>query len=170
MKLKSIIFLAVMLLIVTPWSFGNNILAGTLKPTMIEVYNDSLFVVDMNLIRVYDLKNLELINTFGEKGEGPGQYQIDLQMPLKIKAFPEYVIVESINKILYFSHQGEFLKESKKPMMLNFIQPAGENYIGRRFVQPHDGSELTSNIQIYNGKFDLIKDLYKHKFIRHNLE
>ncbi len=141
-------------------------LEGVLKPSIIDIVKDRLFVMDIEKVRVYDMKDLKLINSFGQKGEGPAEYKIVPDFPLRLKAFKDFIIVESIDKLSYFSLEGEYIKEKKKLRLLLKVSEIGKNYIGRKLIQPQDGSFSTIAIKIYDSEFKEIKELYKQKFLR----
>jgi hypothetical protein len=141
-------------------------LEGILKPSIIDIHKDKLFVMDMEQVRVYSLKNLSLINSFGKKGEGPGEYKIIVNLPLTLKAFDDFLIVESVDKLSYFTLDGEYLKERRKQPLLLMITEIGRNFIGRKIVQPPDGSPSTTSLKIYDAEFNELKELYRQPFIQ----
>jgi len=141
-------------------------LEGVLKPSIIDIVKDRLFVMDIEKVRVYDMKDLKLINSFGQKGEGPAEYKIVPDFPLRLKAFKDFIIVESIDKLSYFSLEGEYINEKKKLPLLLKVSEIGKNYIGRRLFHPQDGGLSTIAIKIYDSEFKEIKELYKQKFLR----
>ncbi len=142
------------------------VLEGVLKPSIIDIEKDRLFVMDIEKVHVYDMKDFKLINSFGQKGEGPAEYKIVPDFPLSLKAFKDFVIVESIDKLSYFSLEGEYIKEKKIMPLLLKVSEIGKNYIGRRLIQPQDGSLSNVSIKIYDSEFKEIKELYKQKFLR----
>jgi len=142
------------------------ILDGTLKPSTIDIQKDRLFVMDTEQVRIYSMKDLSLIKSFGKKGEGPGEYKVHPDIPLSLKGFNDFLIVESIDKLSYFSLDGEYLKEKKKSPLLGKVSQIGTNYIGRRIIHPQDGSLSTTAIKIFDQNFNEIRELYKQKFLR----
>lgn len=142
------------------------VLDGVLKPSTIDIQKDRLFVMDTEQVRIYSMKDLSLIKSFGKTGEGPGEYKIHPDIPLSLRAFNDFLIVESIDKLSYFSLDGKYLKEKRKSPLLGKISQIGKNYIGRRIVHPQDGSFSTSAIKIFDHNFKEIGELYKQKFIR----
>lgn len=141
-------------------------LEGVLKPSIIDIHKDRLFVMDTEQVRVYSLKDLTLLKSFGKKGEGPEEFKISPNFPLSLKAFNDFLIVESIDKLSYFSLDGKYLKEKRKLPLLVKITQIGKNYIGRRIIQPQDGSLSTSALKIYDPEFKEVKELYKQKFLQ----
>ncbi len=142
------------------------VLKNILKPSIIDIHQDRLFVMDVELIKVYSLKDLNLIHTFGKKGEGPGEYKIVVNMPLRLQAHKNFLLVESIDKLSYFTLNGKYLREKRKFSFLGMITPIGKNYIGRRIIQPQDGSLSTASVNIYDQELKKIKELYRQEFIQ----
>ncbi len=142
------------------------VLDGVLKPSTIDIHNDRLYIMDTELVHVYSMKDLALIKSFGKKGEGPGEYRIDPGIPLSLRGFNDFLIVESIDKLSYFSLDGKYLKEKRKPPLLSKISQIGKNYIGRRIFHPQDGSLSSTAIKIYDHNFNEIRVLYKQKYLR----
>ncbi len=142
------------------------VLDGIMKPSIIDIHGERLFVMDAEKIRVYSLKNLELLNSFGKKGEGPGEYKIVLNLPLRLQAYKDFLLVESIDKLLWFTPDGEYLREKRKSTLVGLITPIGKNYVARRLVQPQDGSLSTTAVKIYDQELKEVKELYRHKFIQ----
>ncbi|MEN8223056.1 MAG: hypothetical protein ABFR36_07330 [Acidobacteriota bacterium] len=142
------------------------VLDGVLKPSVIDIQKDRLFVMDTEQVRVYSMKDLSLISSFGKKGEGPGEYKVHPDIPLSLKAFDDYLMVESIDKLSFFSPDGNYLKEIRIPPMLLRVTQIGKNFIGRRLVQPPDGSLSSSAIRIYDQHFQEVVELHKQKYLR----
>jgi len=162
--LLAIILLISTILVFPAVSLGE--LDGVLKPSIIDIVKDRLFVMDTEQVRVFDMKTMELLNSFGKRGEGPGEYKIIPNFPLSLKAFDDFLIVESIDKLSYFSLDGKYIKEKRKLPLLVKISEIGGNYIGRRIIQPPDGSLSTSALKIYDSEFKEIKELYKQPFLQ----
>jgi len=142
------------------------VLDGVLNPSVIDIQGDRLFVMDTDQVRIYSMKDLSLIKSFGKRGEGPGEYKIHPDIPLSLKAFDDFLIVESIDKLSYFSKDGKYLKEKRKPPMLLRVSQIGKNFIGRRLVQPQDGSLSTSALKICDHDFKEISELHRQKYLR----
>lgn len=70
--------------------------------------NDNIFVLDTQAsqVKVYDGQG-KFLRSFGRPGQGPGE----LQFPMTILLNPKgEVIVGQLNKISYFTSEGEFIK------------------------------------------------------------
>ena len=141
-------------------------LDGVMKPSIIDIHKGKLFVMDQEQVHVYSMEDLTLIKSFGKKGEGPGEYKIIPNFPLSLKAFDDFLIVESIDKLSYFSLDGKYIKEKRKLPLLVKISEIGKNFIGRRIIQPPDGSLSTSTLYLYNNDFKELKKLYQQPFLQ----
>ncbi len=166
MKIKLIVSILLPIFFLAGFAENRGVLSEVLKPSMIDIYGDRLFVMDMDKVHVYSLKDQKLINSFGRKGEGPGEFQVSVQMPLRLYAHKEYVLIESFNKLLFFTHDGKYIKELRKFPMVNLFQPAGNNLIARKIIQPRDGKLSTSTVKIYNQKMEELKELFRQDFIQ----
>ena len=142
------------------------ILEGVMKPSIIDIQGERLFVMDAEKIRVYSLKDLTLLKSFGKKGEGPGEYKIIVNLPLRLQAHKDFLLVESVDKLLWFTPDGEYLREKRKFPLVGLITPIGKKFVARRIVQPQDGSLSTTAVKIYNQELEEVKELYRQNFIQ----
>jgi hypothetical protein len=142
------------------------VLDGLLKPSIIDIHKDLLYIMDTEKVRVYSLMDLKLINSFGKKGEGPGEYKIIVQIPLRLQAHQDLLLVESYDKLLYFTLDGKYLREMRKPFILGMFTQIGTNLIARRVLQPQDGTPSISSVKIYNQNLEEVKELYRQPFIQ----
>ena len=163
-KIAFIILLGFLSFLIQGEKLGS--LEGIMKPSIIDIFEDRLFVMDVEKIHVYSLKDLTLLTTFGKKGEGPGEYKTLISMPLRLQAHKDFLLVESYDKLLFFTHKGKFLREKKKPFLLTLITPIGKNFTGRRIVQPADGSLSTSTVKIFKQDLVPVKELYQQPFLQ----
>lgn len=145
------------------------VLEGIFKPSVIDIQKGRIFVMDADQVRVYSMKDLSLIQSFGKRGEGPGEYKIHPDVPLSLKAFDDFLIVESVDKLSWFSLDGKYVKEKKKPSMLLRVSPIGTNFVGRRLIHPQDGSLSTSTLKICDHQFKEISELHRQKYLRQGI-
>ena len=157
-----IIILSLILMFVHP-VFSKNLgpLPELLKPSMIDVFQDDLYIVDSSIIHVYSLKDLKLKRKFGKIGEGPGEYRTLPHLSIKISVLSDFVLVESLDKVVYFTRDGKYLKEKKKPFQLNFLYPIGDRFVARKFSQTGTKEPSYSIVSIYNSKLEEIKELFR---------
>jgi hypothetical protein len=159
--------LVIILLILTNFGFPGIVssLPEVLKPDNITVYENELYVVEGAEISVYSLENLKLIRKFGKKGEGPGELQVYPNFFYnKVSVFPDYIFAVGALKVIFFSKDGEVIKEKKKPLLLMQVVPVGDNFVVKR-VRP-DNKLLYNCISIYNSQMQEIKELHCQKFVQ----
>jgi hypothetical protein len=146
-------------------------LTGVLKPEKIKVFEDELFVVEGATFFIYSLKDLSLKRKFSGPGEGPGELKVVPNFSNDILVFPHRIQLESIDKIVYFSRDGKFLKQQKKLLRSNRITPLGKNFVGKKRIEGLD-KKTYSTINIYDSNFKKIKELFRQKYSRqgNNLE
>ena len=164
--MKTFILLVILLVLVWP-GFSDLVgpLPGVMKPDNITVYEKELYVVEGSEISIYSLKDLKLIRKFGKKGEGPGELISIPGFYNKVMVFPDHLLVEGANKMIFFSKQGELIKEKKKSFVLLLAIPLGENWVVNRYKQSDD-KLLYSTIAICNPELEEIKELYRQKHVQ----
>lgn len=113
-----------------------------------------------NQISIYSKENLRLLRSFGRKGEGPG----DFRTIRNIFYSPQYIFVDSGDKLSTFDYNGNFLKSIK---YLEFTQdycPMGNNYISinkwlsKKFKKQY--TQYYTAISLLNTNLEKIKDLF----------
>ncbi len=139
------------------------VLNGILKPQMIKVYDNELFVVEGHKIFIYSLNNLKLKKIIGKSGEGPEEFKIDPARTLIINVFKEHIVAESRTKVIFFTRTGEFIREMKKNRTILQIIPVKNNFL----IFKIDYSKYGKNyfvLHLYNSEMEKIKELFKQKF------
>lgn len=136
-----------------------------LKPEMIKVSGDDVYVVEASTIFMYSLKNLQLIRKFGKKGEGPGEMKSVPKFSNTILIYPGFILAESVDKVIYFSKKGELLKEKKKYPESLRLMPVGENFIGKKIV-PDKNGKLYATVSLFNAKMEKIKEFCRELFFQ----
>lgn len=93
-------------------------LPGLTKPSKIEVCGDEIFVVNnrYNII-IYSLKDFKLKRQLGKKGEGPGEFKFSISLSIR----PGFILVDSQDRISWFSREGKFLKHKNKKTGSTYI-------------------------------------------------
>ncbi len=108
--------LVILLLLLANLVFATKIvpLPEIIKPDLIKVDGDDMVIAEKASISIYSLKNFKLIKKFGKEGEGPQEFKLIMGFfGLNISIHPEYIIINSVGKISYFTRKGEFIKEKK---------------------------------------------------------
>ncbi|UCH92993.1 MAG: hypothetical protein JSV88_22250 [Candidatus Aminicenantes bacterium] len=125
-----------------------------MKPASISVENNQLYIVEKSTIYLYSTKDFKLVKQFGRKGEGPGEFK---NIPI-LKVFPDYLLINSFGKFMYFSRNGEFLREKKIPRMFIFpVLPVGENFVGMEMKFNRESKKGLTAITIFDKDLKTIK-------------
>ena len=140
-------------------NLGN--LTGVLQPESIQVDGDELYVVEKARIFVYSLKNLQLLRKFGREGDGPGELKVFPFWPNSITILPDSIFAEGLYKFIYFSKEGQLIKEQKKSQRLFKLLPVGKNIVARTFPFEGDDKKQYMAIKVLNPQLKEIKELYR---------
>ena len=132
-------------------------LPEVLKPEMIQVCENDLFVVERATIYNFSLIDLKLKKKIGKKGEGPGELKVDGFWYNTVTVRPDHLFIDAPDKIIYFSREGEFLKEKKKPANVFQVIPVAENFVGIIQIQVEDKIQYQS-VNLYDSNFNFKKN------------
>jgi len=125
-----------------------------MKPGSISVDNNQLYVGERSSIYLYSTKDFKLVKQFGRQGEGPGEFR---SFPA-IKVFPDYLLINTFGKLIYFSRNGELLKEKKTTGRFTFlVYPKGENFVGMEMKFDRESQKSSAAITLFDKDFKTIK-------------
>ncbi len=147
-------------------SSHSGILEGVLRPSVIDVEGNLLFVMDIEKMHIFSLDTLKHLKTFGKKGEGPGEYPVFSGTSNKIRAYSGSLMHEALNKIIFFDHEGKLLRETKKPALIKNIHSLEDKFVGRRIYQPQDRSTAFSVVCIYDRDMKMEKEIARQEFFQ----
>jgi len=144
----------------------SGILENVMRPSVIDVQDKLLFVMDIEKMHVFSMDTLKLLKTFGKKGEGPGEYPVSSSASNSIRAYGDFLLHEALNKVLYFDHAGNFLMECRKPALIKKIHPLQDKFVGLRIYQPQDRSTAYATICIYDQKLQNEQEIARQEFFQ----
>lgn len=133
------------------------------KPQMIKADGDDLFIVEGHKIHIYTRKDLKYKMTLGKEGEGPGEFNLDPARTLVISVFPDYILAESRNKVVYFNRQGKFIKEFRKQPTVVQTLPLGKHYIFYKILYGPEGKNYFA-LSLHDAQMKELRELYRQKF------
>jgi hypothetical protein len=127
-----------------------------MKPTSIAVDNNQLYICERSSIYLYSTTDFKLVKKFGRQGEGPGEFK---NGPI-LKVFPDYLLINSIGKVIYFTRDGEFLKEKKTTGPFTYmVFPLGENFVGLEGKFNREAKKSSTAITLFDKDIKSIKVL-----------
>jgi hypothetical protein len=138
------------------------VLNGVLKPEMIQVFNKELYVVEGATVYKYSLPDLKLVKKIGRKGEGPGELKVTPMWYNSISIDANCLFVDGLDKIVYFSLSGEYIKERKKPYNVHQMTPIKDHYVASNMIEMEEKTQNLS-INLYDSKLQIVKKIYKQK-------
>jgi hypothetical protein len=145
------------------------VLKGVVDPAMIEVKDGKLYVLQRTTIFIYSLKDFKLIKQFGKEGEGPREFMINpFGPPMSVMAYDGRLVINSINKMSYFSSEGEYLREHQAPPNTVFVNMKGGFLgIGAALIEQNSPPQLA--FRLFDKDFKPGKVLYATKIKVGNL-
>jgi len=160
-KLRSrIILISIFLFSFFNVSYGEKIadLPMVMNPFFITIGHGRIYITEKNSsIHIFKLDNGNVVfeKTFGEKGEGPGEFKFIHRLSVK----DDYLEIPSFGKYARFTFEGKFIDEKKLPFRVfkNNIYKIGDNYLTRDYIFSPEKSETV--IKLWDKNFNLIKKL-----------
>jgi hypothetical protein len=133
-----------------------------IQPVTLVVSNDKIIIPEREHIGFYSLEDFHLEKQFGRRGEGPGEFNY----PPHINAFPDYLVANTMGKLIYYSYDGSLIKETKIKFPYNYgtwpMLPVGENFVGfpMEVEKTSQGTIQLRHIgRLYDREFKPVKQL-----------
>lgn len=128
-----------------------------LKAESIQVDRDQLIVTQENLVSLYSLTDYHHITDFARRGEGPGE----LKQSAIVHVLPDSLMTFSRGKVLWFSRQGNLLREVKVSLEYRDIRPVSNHFLGIQEINTPQQEASIRRFSLLNGNFEKSKDLYE---------
>ncbi len=131
---RKIIFMFLSILLIS-FMFGKKIgtITDLINPYSLRVDNGKLYIVEGTSIYIYSLKGLKLENKFGKKGEGPEEFRVAPRTNMgnvNIEIYSDFILVNSLGKISFFSKDGEYQKEIRASGNWRSFKYLGDKFVG----------------------------------------
>jgi len=162
--MKKLIFIF-MLFYCTSLFFTSDLgtLPGINYPHTLMVQGDKVYVLEECTIYVFSLKDLTLLSRFGQEGEGPGELKKSSFYTNSFYILDDEVFVDSIDKILYFSKEGKFLRERKKKgVLVTRMVPIRDHFVVMDLDRKNGKKEYIT-ISVLNSDMNKIREIYRQK-------
>lgn len=157
---KIIILLILLLLVICAHAKKIASLPELMKPQIMDMSSDKLFVSEAPTIYIYSLKDFSFIKKFGKAGEGPREFKVNpFGPPMIIYVYNEKLYISSDAKLSTFSLDGEFISERKVPPFRFFI-PVEDKFVASGTAQGDD-KKMYLNMGLYDKDLNLLKELYR---------
>lgn len=145
-------------------------LSRLVYPRKIIVDNNRIYISDYPFIYIYSGTDYRLLKKFGGAGQGPGEVYMDAQLihqkekGLQFYLQPDYVLVNSMGRISFFSRQGKFRRMIRfNPFRSGrrFI-PLGRNFSAWENVRTR--GDMHTAVNLYGPDLKKIKELCRGDF------
>ncbi len=158
--MKRTIFVLIFVLMFSGFKFAEvHQMEDLVKPAMIIVRNNKLYVLEKTTISIYSIKDMKLITKFGKSGEGPREFMArPYGPPMSMSFVNGELVVNSINKLSYFTPDGNFLRERKAFANLVLYQ-VKENFVA---LGPSldDKGKFRISVRLYSNNLKEITKLF----------
>ncbi len=131
------------------------------KNLHITVGKERIYIVDGKKckIHIYSKKNYKFIKSFGNQGEGPGEF---IDNPGRIFIRDEKLILFNTREY-HFSLDGKLIEERVCPRVLR-LKPVLNNFVSTKSSKKRNITRFGNPVKfinIYSKKFEKIKTIYK---------
>lgn len=137
---------------------GTVSLPDLVNPLKLQVGNDRIVIAEKISVFIYSLGDVKLLKKFGTEGEGPGELKSRIT---RLEIQPDYIFINSVGKVSYFSKDGRFIKELKTPSPDLRLKPFGNHFVGERMVTDKD--TLFLSVDIYDGNGKKVGHVYRRE-------
>ncbi len=101
-----------------------------INPDSITVDNHHIYITDRENIYIFSVVDFKLKTKFGKAGEGPKEFKINPTAVVNLLVdIQNTIIVNSNNRVTFFTKDGKYLKEVQISSGSDFKQ-IGDNYVG----------------------------------------
>ena len=162
---KSIMFLIFLLAAAFIFADKLAVLHEVIAPGHLVVDGNRFYITSTDTtVYVYSTVDFKFIKKFVKNGEGPGEA---VNSSVILKNYQDFLTAEDFKrKIMFFSRDGDFIKEIKVPRKLFEISLMGENFLGKSEHIDSEKEIIYYNISLLDKKSDTIKILHKSKELK----
>ncbi|MEN8223140.1 MAG: hypothetical protein ABFR36_07750 [Acidobacteriota bacterium] len=119
---------------------------------------NDLYAIDGEGVKHFSIRDMELKRIIGKKGEGPGEYK---GFP-RVKITHDQIMITGFTKILFFSRNGEYINEVKKPVNYS-ANIVGKNILVTESDIDSKNRLAKSSVWVSDKNFNKIRDLYSYE-------
>ena len=158
--MKRVFLISILIIILTGLTFSDSVpMDDLVKPSMIVVKDGKLYVLEKTTISIYSIRDMKLITKFGKSGEGPREFMARTYGPPMSMSFGNgQLVVNSTNKLSYFTMAGKFVNERKAFANLVLYQ-VKDNFIAIG-PSPDKENKFRISIRLYSNDLKELKNLF----------
>jgi hypothetical protein len=126
-------------------------LTDVINPDSIEADANRLYIAEAASVYIVSLSDFKTLKTFGKPGEGPQEFRVNVWFKLKLSVQPNELLIQSMNRISYFTKDGVFKKVQKIASRSTWFLPFEKGFVGIDIVK--DGNASSNCISLYDESF-----------------
>jgi hypothetical protein len=155
--MKPFISIIILMMVIPGWAKTIIPLPDLKKPETITAKDEGLYITERESVLVYSMPDCKLKTKFGKGGEGPGEFKV-IGLGIRVCVEPEYIMVNSIGKVSFFTKDGEYIKETNVSSGRDF-HPFADGYVGM-------SDDTVSNkrytvLNLYDSNFKKVKEIFR---------
>jgi len=129
------------------------------NPVEFFIEGDRIYINEGEFISIYSLKDLKRIKTFGQKGEGPQEFQLNEGTDsVQLFVLDDCLQVNSIARMSFFTRDGEFIR-MQRSLEGNYLYKVGKNFVGWKRV--YQDKTRYDTVNVYDADLNLKIELYR---------
>ncbi len=129
-------------------------LNDVLQPEKLVVKGSHFYILQGCTIMRFSLRDYKLLNRFGRRGEGPGEFKYSPSFDVS----EENIFANSVGKIAYFTHDGTLLKEIRVPYQSDLMR-LKNNFLFHKFNIDYEEKDTNLRVQVLDPQFKTIKEI-----------
>ena len=135
-----------------------NDLSELKKPTDILVHGNKAYFMDSGSVHIYEIAGKHL-KKFARKGEGPGEIKTSPFVINTITLHNDEIVIDSLDKMIYYSFEGEFLRQQRKGGFLALqVKPVGDHFVVKEVDRKDKKTEYIV-LALYNGNMERVREI-----------
>lgn len=141
-------------------------LPDMVNPDSVTVEKDRVYITDGVSVYIFSLSptDFKLIKRFGKAGEGPKEFRVPPRVSsvkLQLHVQPDQLVINSMNRVSFFSKEGNYIDEIPAPSGINFT-PLGSGYTA--YSSYTDEKTLYLTINFHDRSLKKIKTIFEKEF------
>lgn len=141
------------------------------NPKNLIVDGNQVIITDYPYIYIYSLEDYSLLEKFGSRGMGPGEFYIDQEdisskaTGLLTEVHSDRIVVSSMGRLSFFNRSGEFMKMISKNQYggARKLIPLGSRFVGFQMARGKD-EKLNAVLSIYDENLKKGKEMFRCDF------
>lgn len=131
------------------------------RPDVLKVGGRGVYILCGSTVFRYSMPHIRFVGAFGKEGEGPGEIKQSPFYSNSLLLLDDNIVIDSVDKVLYFNHRGELKKEMKKKGgLMTQMVPVGDNFIAKSLDRSSGNKEYLV-LSVLDSQMKKIKEIYR---------